>query len=71
MENEKNEYQHNNSKIRRQNSNLQDSNFFNNNTNNTNIEYQTSGILPPPNPLLQRKNIPIGSPKFGRNMNYM
>jgi hypothetical protein len=56
----------------RRNSNLMDSNFFNNNNNNnTFIEYQFNGILPPPNPLLQRKNIPIGSPKFGRNMNYM
>lgn len=28
-------------------------------------------VLPPPNPLPQRKNIPVHSPKFGKNVNYM
>ena len=28
-------------------------------------------VLPPPHALPQRKNIPLNSPKFGRNFNYM
>jgi hypothetical protein len=28
-------------------------------------------LLPPPNPLLQRKHIPINSPKFGKNISYI
>lgn len=60
----------------RQNSNMQDSFIYNNNVNldyNTryNIKNNISGFLPPPNPLLDRKNIPVSSPKFGRNINYV
>jgi hypothetical protein len=38
-----------------------------------NLNYKTryNSILPPPNPLLQRKNIPVDSPKFGRSINYV
>jgi hypothetical protein len=38
---------------------------------NLNFKARYESILPPPNPLLQRKNIPIESPKFGKNVNYM
>jgi hypothetical protein len=44
---------------------------FKNILKNLNFKARYDSILPPPNPLLQRKNIPIESPKFGRNVNYM
>jgi len=28
-------------------------------------------LLPPPNPLIPRKNFPVFSPRFGKNNNYM
>lgn len=34
------------------------------------ISFKNS-VLPPPNALPQRKNIPLNSPKFGKNFNYM
>ena len=27
--------------------------------------------MPPPNPLIQRNHIPLNSPKFGKNSNYI
>merc|ERR1712032_1323783 len=50
---------------------LTSSNLSNQEFNNIiNINY-VSGVLPPPNPLPVRKNIPLNSPKFGRNFNYI
>lgn len=28
-------------------------------------------LLPPPNPLVQRKHIPLNSPRFGKQINYI
>ncbi len=28
-------------------------------------------MLPPPNPLVQRKHIPLNSPRFGKQINYI